>query len=87
MNARLSKYLESNNLLTEEQNGFNQGRSCQDHTFVLHNNLVHGRKLQGLDTYAVFIDFRKAFDTINRQLLWNYRSFSRASERPIHSGY
>ena len=33
----LSKYLESNNLLTEEQNGFRQGRSCQDHILVLHN--------------------------------------------------
>ena len=40
------------------------------HIFVLHN-LVHGRKLLGLDTYVVFIDFRKEFDTINRQLLWD----------------
>ena len=70
LNARLSDYLETNKLLVEEQNGFRVGRSCQDHIFSLHN-LVHGRKAQGLDTFAVFIDFRKAFDSVNRQLLWN----------------
>ena len=69
MNTRLCEHLEINDLLAEEQNGFRSGRSCQDHIFSLHT-LVHNGKLIGLDTHAVFIDFIKAFDSVNRHLLW-----------------
>ena len=70
MNSRLCEYLEHLNLLVEEQNGFRKGRSCQDHIFSLHS-IIHCRKILRQDTYAVFIDFRKAFDSVNRELLWN----------------
>ena len=49
--------------------GLGAGRSCQDHIFSLHT-LIHNRRLSGLDTYAVFVDFRKVFDFVNRDLLW-----------------
>ena len=42
LNNRLSDYLETNNLLVEEQNGFRQDRSCQDHLFTVYN-LVESR--------------------------------------------
>ena len=70
MNSRLCEYLEHLNLLVEEQNGFRKGRSCQDHIFSLHS-IIHCRKILRQDTYALFIDFRKAFDSVNRELLWN----------------
>ena len=35
LNQRLCKYLEHNNLLVEEQNGFRATRSCIDHVFSL----------------------------------------------------
>ena len=69
LNNRLSDYLETNNLLVEEQNGFRQDRSCQDHLFTVYN-LVESRQLSGLQTFACFIDFRKAFDSITREVLW-----------------
>ena len=69
LNNRLSDYLETNNLLVEEQNGFWHDRSCQDHLFTVYN-LVESRKLSSLQTFVCFIDFRKAFDSINRDLLW-----------------
>ena len=56
LNNRLSDYLETNNLLVEEQNGFRQDRSCQDHLFTVYN-LVESRKLNGLQTFTCFIDF------------------------------
>ena len=34
-NARIQKYLEENNILADEQNGFRASRSCIDHIFVL----------------------------------------------------
>ena len=35
MNKRLLTYLEDQNILVEEQNGFRKGRNCQDHLFSL----------------------------------------------------
>ena len=70
MNTRLCDYLEVNNLLSEEQNGFRAGRSCQDHIFALHT-IVQNRRLLGEDTFVVFIDFKKAFDSVCRDLLWS----------------
>ena len=61
--------LETCEVISDLQNGFRPHRSCQDHILTLHN-IVLNRKLKGNDTYACFVDFRKAFDSINRDLLW-----------------
>ena len=74
LNNRLCDYLESNDLLAEEQNGFHKGRSCQDHIFTL-NTVLDGRKVLRQSTFACFIDFRKAFDSVNRALLWHKMQF------------
>ena len=68
LNKRLQNYLENNNILVEEQNGFRTGRSCIDHIFVM-CTVLRNRKLLGKDTFICFIDFRKAFDSVNRNLL------------------
>ena len=70
INNRLSNYLESNSLLHDEQNGFRKGRCCQDHISSLYF-IIENRKLSKQDTYACFVDFRKAFDSVPRELLWN----------------
>ena len=69
VNNRLGHYLESNNLLHEEQNGFRKGRSCQDHISSLYF-IIENRMLKKQDTYACFVDFKKAFDSVPRDLLW-----------------
>ena len=69
LNRRLLKWLESNGLLADEQNGFRRDRSCKDHIYAL-NSLIYNRKLNKKDTYACFVDCRKAFDTVNRDCLW-----------------
>ena len=53
LNKRLQKYLESNNILAEEQNGFRAGRSCIDHIFVM-CTVLRNRKLLGKDTFLCF---------------------------------
>merc|ERR1712105_61366 len=68
LNKRLQKYLESNNLLAEEQNGFRVGRSCIDHIFVL-CTILRNRKILGKDSFLCFIDYKKAFDSVDRNLL------------------
>jgi hypothetical protein len=69
LNARLRTWLEENEKLREEQNGFRTKRSCQDHIYVLYS-LIKTRLCNKLSTYACFVDARKAFDRVNRECLW-----------------
>ena len=69
LNNRLCLYLEKKGILKEEQNGFRKDRSCQDHIASLYY-ILENRKLSKLDTYCCFVDFKKAFDSIPRELLW-----------------
>ncbi len=69
LNDRLSNYLESSGTIGNEQAGFRQGFSSNDHILVLHAlislYLNNGKKL-----HCAFIDYEKAFDTVNRSKLW-----------------
>jgi hypothetical protein len=69
VNSRIYDYCESNNLLQDEQNGFRKKRSCEDHIFVL-TSILRNRQLQGQSTYCAFIDMQKAFDWVDRNLLY-----------------
>ena len=69
LNTRLREYLENSNALSDEQNGFRPNRCCQDHILTL-TAIVENRMLQKKDTFACFVDFRKAFDCVDRELLW-----------------
>ena len=69
LNTRLREYLECNNILSDEQNGFRPDRCCQDHILTL-TSIIQNRLLEKKDTFACFIDFRKAFDCVDRDLLW-----------------
>ena len=83
LNNRLSLYLETNNVLHEEQNGFRKQRNCQDQIFSLYC-LIENRKLDKLDTYACFVDFRKAFDSIPRDRLWQKMARNGINDQMLH---
>jgi len=56
-------------LLLEEQNGFRKGRSCMDCIFSASQINEKHRELN-IPTYVAFIDFKKAFDSADRDNLW-----------------
>ena len=68
LNTRITQYCDKHKLIVEEQNGFRKGRACVEHLFVL-TSLIRNRKNSGQDTYVAFVDFQKAFDWVNRDLL------------------
>jgi len=68
LNKRMLDYAENSNILCDEQNGFRKNRSCTDHIFAL-NSIVRNRINEGQPTFTAFIDFKKAFDFVNRDLL------------------
>ena len=66
LNNRLTSYLEAEDKIHNSQNGFRKNRGCLDHVQVL-LNILQERK--NLATYCTFVDFSKAFDTVNRDIL------------------
>ena len=68
LTTRLQKFLEKNKVLVDEQNGFRASRSCIDHLFVL-CTILRNRKLAGRETFLSYIDYKKAFDSVDRNLL------------------
>lgn len=70
INTRLTIWAETNNKFVDEQNGFRKKRSTIDHVSSI-TNIVDTRKKSKLSTFCAFIDFRKAYDCIDRNKLWN----------------
>ena len=66
---RLSAHFEAKGLLPEEQCGFRRDRSTTDMMFVVHRLQEIGRKA-GVSLFMCFIDLQKAYDTVDRPLLW-----------------
>ncbi len=69
LNNRVLKTAEDNSLYVEEQNGFRPERSCADHLFSL-TSVIRNRKNKKLSTFVSFVDLEKAFDRVNRNLLF-----------------
>ena len=68
LNLRMCNHCEKHGYLVDEQNGFRPDRSCQDHIYVL-SSIIRNRKSTGENTYCAFVDFKKAFDWVSRDLL------------------
>jgi hypothetical protein len=69
LNNRLMRFIiDEQGLLVDEQNGFRPKRSCEAHLYSL-TTIVRNRNQQKKTTFVCFIDFSKAFDSINRKCL------------------
>ena len=64
--ARLSYFLEANNILTPVQAGFRPGRSTVDQVLLLSQSIADGfhRRKPGARTVLAMVDFAKAFDSV-----------------------
>ena len=76
----------------ENQLGSQPGRGCQDGLFLL-RSLLELRRNHNLETWALFVDLKKAFDTINHELLYGLLAKYGAPEplidviRRLHDGF
>ena len=57
-------------MLTDAQAGFRKGRSTVDHNFTLHA-AIERQFANNSNVYVVFTDFKKAYDSVNRNILWS----------------
>ena len=69
LNGRLMQVVEKHNLLGEIQNGFRPDRSAADNNFIL-GTIRWKAKAKRLKVHAAYIDISKAYDTVDRRVLW-----------------
>uniref|UniRef100_T1IVY6 Reverse transcriptase domain-containing protein n=1 Tax=Strigamia maritima TaxID=126957 RepID=T1IVY6_STRMM len=69
MAKRISSWLEENHKIKESQAGFRRGYSTRDHLFTL-NSLIENRFRKKGKLYVLFLDFKVAFDSIDRTKLF-----------------
>ena len=61
-------YLENNSLLTDKQHGFRSGRSCLTQMLDHFDDIYEGFT-RGEDTDSIYLDYAKAFDKVDLNLL------------------
>jgi len=71
LSKRLTFYIEAYSKLTESQAGFRSGYSTTDNMFVLYSLISKYLNRKQRTLYVAFIDFEKAFDTVDRTILFN----------------
>ena len=68
VHTQLSTFLEANNLLSDKQGGFRKGRSTISTIAAYTDDILLGIKDKQY-TLAAYIDFKKAFDTVDHKIL------------------
>ena len=81
---RLTKWSENYDKISKNQFGFQRGKSTVDCIFAFHS--IISKVLSSIDKlYCVFLDYEKAFDRINRSLLWHKLNFEHVSSKLVRA--
>jgi hypothetical protein len=69
LGTRLSHWAVVNGVISPAQAGFVVMHGCEYHIFTLLETLRH-RVREGQDTVLVFLDFKKAYDSVSQPMAW-----------------
>lgn len=67
---RLITWSDASGTIPESQNGFRPSRGCIDNIFILSSVIQFKLSRPRGELYCAFIDFKRAFDSLNHDLLW-----------------
>ena len=67
---RLLRWIDESKILPECQSGFRAGRGCMDNVYVLQSVIQSHLSRNGSTAYGLFVDFRRAFDSVPHAALW-----------------
>jgi hypothetical protein len=73
LEARMSKWAESHELRADGQAGFRKDHRTVDNVFIMQALIKDAHKSKK-KLYCCFVDFKKAFDSVPRQRLWEVLS-------------
>ena len=79
---QLSHYCEAHGILPDEQCGFRPERSTVDMLFVV-RRLKELARRRRIPLYVCFVDLQKAYDSVDRKLLWKVLARASAPEEMI----
>ena len=68
LRTKIVSFLEDNNLICRNQHGFRKGRSCLTQ-LLKHVDTILKNFLENHDTDAIYLDYSKAFDKVDHQIL------------------
>ena len=83
LHKRISEWAEKRNLLPEEQFGFRKNRRALDCVFIL-NSIIEDSKRRKCPLFVCYVDFKKAFDRVQHELLWLRLSQLGISSQMLH---
>ncbi|GAA5949593.1 hypothetical protein JCM10213_002611 [Rhodosporidiobolus nylandii] len=83
LNRRLEEWATFSNALPEQQQGFRKLFRTENAAFILLMALERARH-EKKDVYTCFVDLKKAFDSVDRELLWS-RLASYGAKGPVVS--
>ena len=69
LNNRLIDFVKEKKLLSPSQLGFVTGNRCSDAHIIIHNLIKKKCHSQNSRIYSCFVDFKKAFDSVPRDIL------------------
>ena len=87
LNKRRYAWAEKEGNMSKEQAGFRKGYSTIDHIFTLIamvKRTLSSRR--GNKVYVAFIDYKKAFDTVDREKLWETLEKLKTSSKMVNFG-
>ena len=82
MHKQLTNYQEEKSLITSNQHGFRKNHSTV-HSIAQLTTYINKKADVGLPTLAAFVDFRKAFDCVQHQILLDKLSELSINERVV----
>ena len=85
LNKRLHAWAENEEKISKEQAGFRKGCSTIDHIFTLITMVkskLDSRRVGKV--YVAFIDYKKAFDTVDRDKLWETLGRIKSSSKMVN---
>ena len=66
---KMTNIIEEEELIGEEQNGFRKDRRGTEHLYIL-KELIEKAGKENKQLYCMFLDIEKAYDTVNRKIMW-----------------
>ena len=83
MQKRLTSFLDRYNILYKHQYGFQRGKSTEHAILDLHTNII--KAVESTEkSCSIFLDFAKAFDTINHDILLEKLKYYGIRDLPLN---
>ena len=87
LNGRLKVNVERNGVYGENQNGFRALRRGEDNSYIyiyVISEMIERVKKEGKRVYIAFLDIEKAYDRVDRSILWKVLERCGISEKVVN---